>query len=145
MVWADAEYTLNITGVAVTDAHLGIAQANIELFSGVTESYALTGRATRHLRMAVAYQAAWIKGQIDVTTRTDVSSVTQDEMSLQYANQDAPVLAPLARQALKRLPWKTSRSITVRRPTDTLAVTDPEQAFLTDEDATGYRPLGGSR
>ena len=144
MAWADAEYTENITGVAVTATHLGIAQASIELFSGVTEDYTLTKRDTRHLRMAVAYQAAWVKGQIDVTTRTDVSQVTQDEMSFQYANADAPVLAPLARQALKRLSWKTSRSVMLRRLRDTQTDLDTETAFLTDEDESGYRPLGSS-
>lgn len=144
MAWADTAYTLEITGVTVTDALVLQAQAVIELFSGVTEDYALTGRNVRHLRMAVAYQAGWMKGQIDVTTRTDVSSLTQDEMSLVYANADAPVLAPLARQALKRLSWKTTGSVMVRRPADTVAQLDPEQAFLTDADCSGYRPMGGS-
>lgn len=149
MAWADVTYTENITGVVVSESQLAQAQAVIELFSGVTESYALSGRDGRHLRMAVAYQAAWMKGQIDVTTRTDVSSVTQDEMSFQYANPDAPVLAPLARAALKRLSWKGTRSTLVRRPVDLVAPGwSPEQDFVTDRDCSGYRPLdmgmGGS-
>lgn len=143
MPWADATYTENTTGVVVTEAQLAQAQGMIELFSGVTEDYALSGRDVRHLRMAVAYQAAWLKGQIDVTTRTDVSSVTQDEMSFQYANQEAPVLAPLARVALKRLSWKGTRSTMVRRPVDLIAPGwDPELDFVTDKDCSGYRPLG---
>ena len=147
MVWATAQQTLDMTGVTVTDTQVSQAQTMVELFSGVDESYALRGRDVRYLRMAVAYQAAWIKGQIDVTTRTDVSQVTQDEMSFTYANQDAPVLAPLARQALKRLSWKTSRSVMVQRLIDTVTPMDPTMAFLTDEDCSGYRPMsefGGS-
>lgn len=142
MGWATTEQVLSMTGVSVTDTQLAMAQTTVELFSGVTEDYTLTGRDVRHLRMAVAYQSAWLKGQIDVMTRTDVSQATQDEMSFVYANQDAPVLGPLARHALKRLSWKTSRSVMTRRLQDTVLPVDTEQAFLTDEDCSGYRPLG---
>lgn len=143
MAWATTEQVSNITGVAVTDTHVRLAQFNIELFSGVTESYELTGRDTRHLRMAVAYQAAWIKGQIDVMTRTDVSQLTQDEMSLQYANTEAPVCAPLARQCLKRLSWKGTRTSAVRRPVDRSTENwDPDYEFVTDTGGPPYRPLG---
>jgi hypothetical protein len=142
MAWADAAYTLEITGVTVTDAQVLQAQAVIELFSGVIESYAIKGRDVRHLRMAVAYQAAWMKGQIDVTTRTDVSAVTQDQLSLTYANTEAPVLAPLARHALKRLSWKANRSVRTPRPQDVLRKWDPEQEFVTDTGGPAYRPLG---
>lgn len=141
MAWADVSYTTSITGVVVTEAHLAQAQGHIELFSGVTEDYAVKARDVRYLRMAVAYQAAFVKGQIDLATRTDVSSVTQDEMSLVYANQEAPVLGPLARHALKRLSWKTNRSVRTPRPQDTLRQSDPEQEFVTDTGGPPYRPL----
>jgi hypothetical protein len=141
MGWATTTDVLDMTGVTVTAAQVLQAQTLIELFSGVDESYKISGRDVRHLRMAVAYQAAWMKGQIDVTTRTDVSTVTQDEMSFTYANTDAPVVAPLARAALKRLSWKTSRSVMVQRLIDTATTLDPTTAFLTDEDCSGYRPL----
>jgi hypothetical protein len=142
MAWADTAYTLEITGVTVTDALVLQAQAVIELFSGVTEAYAISGRDVRHLRMAVAYQAGWMKGQIDVTTRTDVSAVTQDQLSLTYANAEAPVLAPLARHAIKRLSWKVSRSKRTPRPQDVVQKWDPEQEFVTDTGGPAYRPLG---
>jgi hypothetical protein len=142
MAWADPAYTVSITGVTVTEAHVTQAQAVIELFSGVTESYALKARDVRHLRMAVAYQAAWIKPQIDVTSRTDVSQVTQDEMSFTVAHEDAQILAPLAQRALKRLSWKTSRSVRLRRPVDPSERRDLEQEFVTDtgDSELGYRP-----
>lgn len=146
MAWADVTYTGNITGVVVTESHIAQAQGMIELFSGVTEQYKLKARDVRHLRMAVAYQAAWLKGQIDVMTRTDVGQVTQDEMSFTYnpANPEAPVLGPLARAALKRLRWKGTRSIKLRRPKDPADRMDATEAFVTDEDECGYRPLGGA-
>jgi hypothetical protein len=142
MAWADTTYTESITGVAVTDALVTQAQAVIELFSGVTESYNLKARDTRHLRMAVAYQAAWAKSQIDVTSRTDVSQVTQDEMSFTAAHEDAQILAPLAQRALKRLSWKTSRSVRLRRPVDPSERRDFTQEFVTDtgDSELEYRP-----
>lgn len=142
MSWATVEQVTEITGVTVSEAVLTQAQFNIELFSGVDESYLIKARDQRYLRMATAYQAAWLKGQIDVMTRTDVSDVTQDEMSLRYANAEAPVLAPLARQAIKRLSWKVSRSVMVRRAADTVRQLDPEEAFVTDTGGPPYRPLG---
>jgi hypothetical protein len=142
MAWADTTYTASITGVTVTDALVTQAQAVIELFSGVTESYALKARDVRHLRMAVAYQAAWTKSQIDVTSRTDVSQVTQDEMSFTTAHEDAQIVAPLAQRALKRLSWKTSRSVRLRRPVDPSERRDLTQEFLTDtgDSESEYRP-----
>jgi hypothetical protein len=142
MAWADVEYTGNITGVVVTESHIAQAQGHIELFSGVTEDYVIKARDVRHLRMAVAYQAAFVKGQIDLHNRTDVSQVTQDEMSLQYANAEAPVLAPLARVAIKRLSWKGNRSVRTPRPQDAVITWDPEQEFVTDTGGPPYRPLG---
>jgi hypothetical protein len=142
MAWADATYTESITGVAVTAGQVTQAQTMIELFSGVTEQYKLRARDVRYLKMAVAYQAAWINGQIDVTTRSDVSQVTQDEMSFTNATVDAAVLAPLATRALRRLSWKTNRSVRLRRPVDPLERRDFTQEFVTDtgDSELEYRP-----
>lgn len=146
MAWADEAYTLSITGVTVTAAKVTQAQAMIELFAGVTEQYKLTARDTRHLRMAVAYHAAWLTGQIDVASRTDVTQVTQDEMSFTYQNADGAVLAPLAQRALKRLSWKTNRSVRLRRPVDVLERRDFDQEFVTDtgDSESEYRPWAGA-
>lgn len=141
MAWATADQVQAITRVSVTDADVTAAQYTVELFSDVTEAYTLSTRDTRILRMAVAYQAAWLAGQIDVATRTDVSSATQDSMSFTHANPEAPVLAPLARHAIKRLSWKRSRSVRTPSPGDAATVRDPEQEFVTDTGGPPYRPL----
>lgn len=143
MSWATVAETANITGRTVTDATVTQAQFQIELFSGVTEEYAIPRRDLRHLKLAVAYQAAWLAGQIDVSTRTDVSQFTQDEMSATYAHEDAVVLAPLAQRALRRLSWKGSRSVQLKRRADLVPVQDPTEAFVTDADESGYRPGWG--
>jgi hypothetical protein len=145
MSWVTEAEAEDITGVTVTAAQVTQAQYVIELFSGVTEEYEIRPRDARHLKMATAYQAAWSKGQIDVTTRTDVSQFTQDEMSATYANKEAVVLAPLARQAIKRLSWKGTRSVRLRRPADVLQAGDPDTRFVTDEDPeTVWRPGFGA-
>jgi len=145
MSWATEADVLAITEVTVTEAKVTQAQYQIELFSGVTEEYEIRPRDLRFLRLAVAYQAAWLKGQIDVTTRTDVESFTQDEMSAKYANKEAAVLAPLARQSIKRLSWKTNRSIRLRRPADVVKTGDPDTRFVTDEDPeTEWHPGWGA-
>lgn len=142
MSWATADQVSDITGVTVTDAQVTQAQFVIELFAEVTETYKLKARDVRILRMAVAYQAAWLNGQIDVTSRTDVSSATQDEMSWTAAHEETNQLAPLTRQCLKRLSWKGPRSSRVRRPVDTIRQADPEEAFVTDTGGPPYRSLG---
>ena len=115
MTWATAAETLALTGVSVTTTQLAQAQGIIDVFSGVVEDAVddLTVRDRRLLRYATAYQAAWMTQQIDVTSRTDVSSLDQDGITVTLANQDALVLAPLAVRCLKRLSWLGSRSVQV--------------------------------
>jgi hypothetical protein len=148
MSWATIEQTINITGVTVTEPKVTQAQFTIELFSGVTEEYAIPRRDGRHLMMAVAYQAAWLSGQVDVTTRSDVSQFTQDNMSATNANQEANVLAPLARQCIKRLSWKKSRSVKLRRLSDVANPNSADTVFLTDDESAEseamYRPGWGA-
>ncbi|KPM55738.1 hypothetical protein ACG83_10695 [Frankia sp. R43] len=117
MPWAEASYTEQITGVTVTDGQLTQAQAVIDLYSGTTEEaaadLAVRPRDVRHLRMAVAYQAAWMASQVDVFSRTDVTSLDQDGLRAAPASADAWLLAPLADRALRRLSWRRMRSARV--------------------------------
>lgn len=142
MAWATVQQVQDITRVTVTEADVAAAQFVVELFSEVTEAYTLPARDARYLRMAVAFQAAWLHTQIDAAARTDVSTVTQDEMSFTYATPEAAVLAPLTAHALKRLSWKGTRSVRVRSPEDADKALDPEEAFVTDSGGPPYRPLG---
>src|SRR5690606_12174704 len=116
MSWASAEDTLAMTGVQVTEDLLAQAQGVIDVFSGVTEGaeQEISARNRRLLRSAVAYQAAWMVGQIDVMTRTDVSQLRQDGSEFTAAHPDSLVLAPLAKRCLDRLSWRGARSRRVR-------------------------------
>lgn len=109
--WATASDVEEITGITVTDAQLSQAQAQIELRVGRTASQTSTLRTSAlvWLRLAVAYQAAWMTAQPDLYTRSEVDSVSQDGASVRW-KPDGQMLAPLARRALKRLGWKGTRS-----------------------------------
>jgi hypothetical protein len=143
MPWATVEETVTLTGVTVSSGTLAQAQGVLDLFSGVTEDVdaeQLSTRDRRLLRQACAYQAAWMHGQIDVPTRTDVSQLNQDGLSFTVANPDALVLAPLARRALAQLSWRRpGTSIRLRRDADGVArfrcIEDVHDAFLTDDPA----------
>ncbi len=149
MTWADAGFTLAITGVTVSPEQLAQAQGVIDLTSGTTEDaavdLALRPRDLRYLRMAVAYQAAWMSTQIDLFARTEVSSLNQDGLQMTPGHADALLLAPLARRALHRLSWRRTRSVSVRG-TDPDADLDALAALrhdtrVIDRDGETWEPL----
>lgn len=143
MAWATAAEVLTITGVSVTDAEVLLAQPIIELFSSTTPDADddQSARTLHVLKYATAYQAAWMKEQIDVTARVDVASLSQDGVSLTPANDDAQLLAPLANRWLGKLPWRRSRSVFTGGRT-VLARSGIQQArenvvYEADDDADG--------
>jgi hypothetical protein len=143
--WATPQQVTDITGVTVTDAQLGLAQASIEMFSNRTypDTERIRARDLYWLRMAVAYQAAWEQGQFDLNTRLDANQVQQDGV---VANLDsrAMMLGPRAKQALQRCSWMRSRTIHVRSPFE-----DGQRAYgdpLADssDETLPWTPMGGS-
>jgi hypothetical protein len=116
MSWATTAETLTYTGIEVTDAEIAQAQAIVELFADVTEDATLSTKNSRLLKMAVAYQAAWITEHPDLFTHVDVSTMLQDGLQFVSGHENAFVLAPFARRAINRLSWRRNRSIKVRRP-----------------------------
>lgn len=147
--WTTTADVLTLTGVTVTDADIAQAGAVIDVCSGVTYSTALaaelSARDLRLLGLAVAYQAAWAKQQVDLYSRTDVSRVQQDGVTVDPANPDALFTAPLAARALAALSWnRRNRSTKVRRPQRTGQYRTLEQyaaAWLSDESPDSWWPL----
>lgn len=86
------------------------------------------------LRLACAYQAAWLSTQPDAFSRSDVTSVGRGTGSLTIADS-ALVLAPLAKVTLRRVSFLKSRSLHVP---GAMEVNDP----WLDEDGAGWRDLG---
>lgn len=121
MTWATAAEVLDLTGATVTDAQLAQAQGIVELYAETTEAADAdqSAKTLRTLKRAVAYQAAWMTTQIDLFARLEVTSLSQDGVSLTPSEPDAQFLAPLAARWLAKLPWRRSRSVfTGNRPGD---------------------------
>jgi hypothetical protein len=144
--WATPQQVIDITGVSVTDQQLVQAQASIEMFSNriYDDTARIRPRDAYWLRLAVAYQAAWAKGQYDLHTRLDANQVQQDGVVANLGTT-AMALGPEAKQALQRCSWMRSRTIHVRSPfvdgqrgyADVLADSADEQYPWTPVDGAG--------
>ena len=128
--WATIADVNLYTGIAVSQDLLVSAQFLVELFvdleyndtidaSGnpITDS---SGRSVvgtrdmRYLKMAVAYQAAWMTDHPDLFTQVDIGSMNQDGVFFVYKNENAALQAPMTRRALNRLSWKRSSNIRLK-------------------------------
>mgnify|MGYP001613509152 CR=1 FL=1 len=113
--WASADDVLTYTGEEASDGEVLRAQALIELFSGATyDAVVDSPRNLRHLKLAVAYQTAWMKYHPDIFLNVDVDSVSQDGHSHTPAHENAALCAPLATRCLRRLTW-VQRPLRVRK------------------------------
>lgn len=151
--WADRRDVLTYTGVSVDAPTLMQAQGMIELLVGT--SYAATWDDTlnrsrmktknrRLLKMAVAYQAAYLAQHEGVFSRSAVASMSQDGVSASVGDDtDGWVLAPLAKRALSQVSWRGDRTIRVgpqRRGGSLAALQD---AWVRDEaGVTIWQPVG---
>lgn len=136
--WITAADVLAVTGVNVGDSDVAQAQGVIDIISNVTteDSATMSARDIRLISLALCYQTVWQYNQIDVLTRTDVASITQDGLQFTPANKDALMLAPLAKRCLDRLSWRKPRSIRVRpgRGTTYQTIEALQDAWLRDAD-----------
>lgn len=109
------ETVLNVTGATVTAAQIGQATAIVELCMAVDLGNLANLRSTnrRWAVRAVCYQTAWMLGQPDLFERVDVTSMSQDGLTLATRDADSLLVAPLARKALKRVSWNRSRTVLV--------------------------------
>jgi hypothetical protein len=142
--WVTPQQVIDITGVTVTDTQLSQAQSSVEI--NCNRIYADTARIrTRDLYWlgrAVAYQAAWEKGQYDLATRMDASQVQQDGL-VATLTDSAMSLGPRTKKALQRCSWMRSRTVHVRSPlVDGQRGVASALAESGDEQHT-WQPLGG--
>lgn len=114
--WATPDEVTTITGVSVTQDQVQRAQFIIDMTSGRTvEMYHVEDANLHHrdlyfLKLAVAYQTAWMIAQPDMFTRMDMSDVAQERGLTTTFKAHSMKLAPLAKSALGRLSWKGTRS-----------------------------------
>lgn len=150
MAWATTAETLSYTGIAVSQDNIDAAQVMIEVFADVTEASSDAGNISpknlRLLKLAVAYQAAWMTSQPDLYTRSDVGLMTQDGISFTSPHANSGILAPMARRALDRLSWRRNRNQRIRpmRPNNIMSGdwSDPTNDDASLEDNTlGWEAL----
>ena len=120
MAMASAADVTNLTGSAVGESDVVMAQGIIELFAGRTEAVfaKMKPRDRYWLKMAVVYQCAWMKSHPEVFSTMDVEELRQVDLQVRFREEDphAAVVAPLARKALRRVSWKGTRTIEVSSP-----------------------------
>jgi hypothetical protein len=118
----------NLTGYAVTQEVVIMAQAIIESYIGRTESEINTPHDQMLLARATAYQAAYMRDNMStIFEQMSLAQTAQLGQSITFKGGDttAPWVAPLAVLACKKLSWKRMFSVktgpvfnrTVPRPT----------------------------
>jgi hypothetical protein len=118
MAWATIAETLSYTSITVGQTTLDSAQAMVELFADVTEASSdaslISPKNLRLLKLAVAYQTAWMTSQPDLFTRSDMGLMTQDRISFTSPHANSSILAPMAKRAIDRLSWRRNRNQRIR-------------------------------
>lgn len=150
MAWATTADVTAYTGQTVTDPQVEQAQALIEVFADTTEDASDAGNISpknlRLLKLAVAYQTAWITQHPDAFTNIDVSQVQQDGVVATMQHNNALVLAPMAKRCIDRLSWRRTRSLRIGRMAGA-GTGIPRHMNLTstaaDDNDPRWRPLGG--
>lgn len=100
------------TGKQVEAPQIAMAQSIIEMYTGRVESRVENPDDLALLRLATAYQAAYLVENFDtVFSQVGVSSLTQDKFRVEMSDPTSPFIAPLARMACETLSWRRSRSI----------------------------------
>lgn len=131
-----------ITGVIVTDVDRNTAANVIEMLTGLIEEVAradISDRDRYWLKLATAYQAAFVAATPDFRERLAVSSYSDSGQSMTLMDRDAHILAPLARRAIKRLSWRGPRGINIGAIAGSSNVTDvTSEAY---DDSLPWRPM----
>jgi len=117
MTWATTSDVATYTGATATAAQVEQAQALVEIFADTMEGASDAGNISstnlRLLKLAVAYQTAWMTQHPDAFTNIDVSQVQQDGVVATMQHNNALVLAPMAKRCIDRLSWRRIRSLRI--------------------------------
>lgn len=119
MTWATVADVAEITGVTVTDAELGYAEFDVNVFANRSPdaSAHMTNRDLYWMKLGTAYQAAWRSSQVGLVGRQSVRAMSQGGQGGQSVSYRAGweiVLGPGAARTLRNLSWKADR--TKRQP-----------------------------
>lgn len=150
MAWATTIDVTTYTGLTATAAQVEQAQALVEIFADTTTDASEAGNISpknlRLLKLAVAYQTAWITQHPDAFTNIDLTQVQQDGVVATMQHNNALVLAPMAKRCIDRLSWRRTRSLRIGRMASAGSGI-PRRMNLTnavlDDNDPRWRPLGG--
>ncbi len=150
MPWATTSDVPLYTGINATAAQVTQAQVLVEVFADTTEDASdagsISSKNLRLLRLAVAYQAAWITQRPDVFTHLDMTAIAQDGVNATMQHHNALILAPMAKRCIDRLSWRRTRSLRIGRMSGSSGGI-PRRMNLTsavaDDNDPRWRPLGG--
>lgn len=102
----------DITSFEVDEAMVQLGQFIIEAYVGKREAEVFDSGDLYLLRLATAYQAAYIKKNTStVFEQVGIREVTQDRFRMVMRSETDPYLSPLAKMACQRLSWFSSKSI----------------------------------
>lgn len=107
--WASPSDVANITGVGVDTDDIYRAQMILGSMTGASflDWDDISSRDRYFLKVATAYQAAWMKEQPDIYSRHDVVRIGTDGNPVTSRDSLTWVLAPLARQTLTFCSWSS--------------------------------------
>lgn len=114
--WCTAADVVTYAKTEVDDDDVLRAQATIDIHAGriFADADRIGARDRYWLKLATAWQAAWLADQPDAFSRLNVES-TGSNNGVQFADAGLE-LGPFAYTALKRVSWLKSRSLRVRAP-----------------------------
>ncbi|WP_328937679.1 hypothetical protein OG288_15840 [Streptomyces tauricus] len=148
MSWPTISETQTWTGATVTQPELEMAQVIVELFAGTTELASDAGRIRsknlRLLKLAVAYQAAFMQEHPDLFTSMDMTEMAEGSGSGMSISLTAygVFLAPLAKTCIGQLSWRGTRAIRVRSRNDRVRRRIEDQSRgMGNSDTCGWEPL----
>lgn len=143
-MWATAADVTSFTGLALPatpdpNAVMSLASSDITIYANRTEaaSAAMSTRDLHWLRMATAFQAAWLTEQPDYLARVNFRTSTVDGESVSFRSDSQQNLSPMASRALKNLSWKSSRTLRTPDVAVPAGGSGYEYSFL-DEESDPY-------
>lgn len=139
MAWATAADVTTYTGQSLPatpspEAVMALANATVSGYANRTESASagISGRDLLTLKVATAFQAAWLIGQPDFLTRLNFRSSTVDGESIAFASESQQNLAPMASRYMRNLSWKASRTLSIPDISVPLGGGTPARDFLSE-------------
>lgn len=143
--WCDVAHVSVLTGVTATPNDMSRAQGIISVNTDVWPDELpddLKPADQRRMADALAYEAAWLHGQVDLFSESSVTNVSQDGIQANYVSEYSQYIAPLAMVCLKRLSWNRAGTLT-KRPGGKYADIPQAAAAVLRDEACDPSAVGG--